>query len=127
MAEMKICNLDLIAPVQKRQLVLNGNAYEVEPLTVQKFIEFTQLQQSIKAETSITEGLAIMKKIIHAAIPSMSEDIMDRMTVSHLQLVVAFIRDEIPDEILNGKSPKNSKKKAEKEEEGDKAEDKSGI
>ena len=41
MADVKVCNLDLIAPITKRELVLNGAKYAVEPLTVEKFRKWT--------------------------------------------------------------------------------------
>lgn len=126
MADVKICNLDAIAPIQKRKLILNGQEYEVEPLSVKKFIEFSQIRQKISAEPSIEEGLDLARGMIASAIPSMPSEVMDAMTINHLQLVIAFINDEIPEDVLKGQSPKNTKKKAKEEQEGDKAENKSG-
>lgn len=126
MANIKICNLDLIAPAPARELVLGGVTYKVEPLTVEKFVEFNQLRQSIGADSSLQEGLKVAKGIIKSSIPEMSEEIMDRMTIAQLQLVVAFINDEIPEDVLTGaQTPENNNKKEEKEE-GAKAEDNSG-
>lgn len=126
MADVKICNLDVIAPVQKRKLVMNGHEYDVEPLSVKKFIEFTQIRQKINAEASIDEGLELAREMIKSAIPSMPSDVMDGITIPHLQLIIAFINDEIPEDVLKGQSPKNTKKKVKEEQEGDKAENKSG-
>ena len=115
MPDVKICNLDLIAPIQKRKLVLGGATYEVEPLSVQMYIEFTQLRQKIGNDSGIEEGVALTKKMIKSAIPAMTDDIIDRLTLAHLQLIVAFINDEIPDEVLSGESLKKNEKEEEKE------------
>ena len=123
MSEVKICNLDLIAPIQKRELVLGGMTYEVEPLSVQMYIEFTQLRQKIGTDSGIEEGVALTKKMIKSAIPAMTDDIIDRLTLAHLQLIVAFINDEIPDEVLSGEALKNQNKE---EKEGATAENKQG-
>ena len=123
MSEVKICNLDLIAPIQERELVLGGMTYEVEPLSVQMYIEFTQLRQKIGADSGIEEGVALTKKMIKSAIPAMTDDIIDRLTLAHLQLIVAFINDEIPDEVLSGEALKNQNKE---EKEGATAENKQG-
>ena len=123
MPDVKICNLDLIAPIQKRKLVLGGVTYEVEPLSVQMYIEFTQLRQKIGSDSGIEEGVALTKKMIKSAIPAMTDDIIDRLTLAHLQLIVAFINDEIPDEVLSGEALKNQNKE---EKEGATAENKQG-
>lgn len=115
MPDVKICNLDLIAPIQKRELVLGGATYEVEPLSVQMYIEFTQLRQKIGNDSGIEEGVALTKKMIKSAIPAMTDDIIDRLTLAHLQLIVAFINDEIPDEVLSGEALKKNEKEEEKE------------
>lgn len=122
----KVCNLDLIAPVQKRELVINGKTFEVEPLSVQMFIEFNQMRQSLTDEKAgIEQGLLITKKMIKKAIPTMPEKLIDGMSINHLQLVVAFINDEIPDEVLKREAHENKNDKEEKEE-GANAETESG-
>ena len=115
MADVKICNLDLIAPVQKRELILGGKTYQVEPLSVQMYIEFTQLRQKIDADSTIEEGLKMTREMIKAAVPEMTDEIIDKLSLPHLQLIVAFINDEIPEEVLSGEALKNNNKKEEKE------------
>lgn len=115
MADVKICNLDLIAPVQKRELILGGKTYQVEPLSVQMYIEFTQLRQKIDADSTIEEGLKMTREMIKAAVPEMTDEIIDKLSLPHLQLIVAFINDEIPEEVLSGEALKNNDKKEEKE------------
>lgn len=126
MADVKICNLDAIAPIQKRKLILNGQEYEVEPLSVKKFIEFAQIRQKINADASLNEGLDLAREMIKSAIPSMPPEVMDAMTIPHLQLIIAFINDEIPEDVLNGETSKKNNKKVKAKEEGANAEDKSG-
>ena len=115
MADVKICNLDLIAPVQKRELIIGGTHFEVEPLTVARFIEFMQVRQKIADDTSLEEGFKLMKEMVRSAIPSMSEELIESLPINQLQLVVSFINDEIPEEILSGEALKNNDKKEEKE------------
>ncbi len=115
MAVTKICNLDLIAPVAPRQIVLSGVSYDVLPLSVAKFIEFGQMREKISASSSVEEGLKLTMALIKAAIPSLPDDVLNSMSLGHLQLVVAFINDEIPEEVLAGKPVEETAESAEQE------------
>ena len=114
MAVTKICNLDLIAPVAPRQIVLSGVSYDVLPLSVAKFIEFGQMREKISASSSVEEGLKLTMALIKAAIPSLPDDVLNSMSLGHLQ-VVAFINDEIPEEVLAGKPVEETAESAEQE------------
>ena len=97
---VKVCNLDLIAPVHKRELVIGDKHYDVVPLTVQKFIEFTKAREGITASSSLEDGVKLMMKLIESAVPDLEEELLNAMTLNQLQTIVAFINDEIPDEVL---------------------------
>jgi hypothetical protein len=116
MSNVKICNLDLIAPIQKREIVLGGVTYPVEPLTVERFIEFNKMRQKITSGKSVDEGLRLSKEMIKAAIPTMTEAVLKQLTINHLQYIVLFINDEIPDEVLNGETEQETATEAQKGE-----------
>ncbi len=115
---VKICNLDLIAPITKRELVINNVTYEVEPLSVLKFIEFAKARQGLSASTSIEDAVKVMMELIVSAIPSMDRKVLESLPIMQLQTVLAFVADEIPDEALKPKVA------GEKAEDADKADEK---
>ena len=63
MENVKICNLDILAPVQKRQIILGGQTYPVETLTVNSFIEFNKARLDI-SKNSLEEGFKMALDII---------------------------------------------------------------
>lgn len=125
---VKICNLDLIAPITKRELVIGGTSYEVEPLSVMKFIEFAKARQGLSASTSIEDAVKVMMELIVSAIPSMDKAVLEALPIMQLQTVLAFVADEIPDEALTprvaGEKAPNADKADEKAPEGENPEGK---
>lgn len=112
MSNVKICNLDLIAPVQNRELRIAGQSYEVLPLSIERFIELQQLRQSVSVDDDVIVSIEKFKQAIKSSVPSIPDEILGAFTVEQLQVVVAFVFDEIPDSVLNPK-PKKKAKEAE--------------
>lgn len=101
MSDLKICNLDVIAPIQPRQLVVGGKEYAVEPLTTARFVELNQSRQSLAKIDSIEESLKAMIVLIRKFIPKIPEKTLEMMSIQQLQLTLAFVADEIPESVLN--------------------------
>lgn len=100
MSEMKICNLDIIAPVQKRQLILGGKEYEVLPLSVERFIELQLKRQEMVKSADLEKTFAIAKDMIKVAIPSLEDEIFSLLTMEQMSYLTDFILDNLPDEKL---------------------------
>lgn len=100
MSEMKICNLDVIAPVQKRQLILGGKEYEVLPLSVERFIELQLKRQEMVKSADLEKTFAIAKDMIKVAIPSLEDEIFSLLTMEQMSYLTDFILDNLPDEKL---------------------------
>lgn len=116
---VKICNLDLIAPITKRELVIGDKTYAVEPLSVMKFIEFAKARQGLSATTSIEDAVKVMMELIMGAIPTMEREVLEALPIIQLQTVLAFVADEIPDEALTPKVAGEAVKVDEKASEGE--------
>lgn len=108
MSDVKICNLDVIAPVQQRELVLNGKTFEIKPLSVQLYIKLKQYQVEMAKSTKFDEGYEISKKAIKAACPSFDDSLFDMLTMQQLSMIMAFIIDELPDEKLKAEAPEQA-------------------
>lgn len=116
MSNVKICNLDVIAPVQPRELVINGASYKVVPLTVGRFIELNQMRQNMGKTSTIEESLKEVMKLIKVGVPEISQEVLDSMSVAQLQLVLSFIYDEIPESVLNKSQETETEEKSEDSE-----------
>lgn len=104
MENVKICNLDILAPVQKRQIILGGQSYPVETLTVNSFIEFNKARLDISKSNGLEEGFKMAQALIKSMVPTISQEVLDALTPAQLSKLIAFIGDEIPDDELSGKT-----------------------
>ena len=102
---VKICNLDLIAPITKRELVIGDKTYRVKPLSVKKFIELTKMRQSVTAETSLEDAVKMMIDMVSGMVVGLEREVIESLPFAQLQTIVAFINGEIPDEDLEPKKP----------------------
>ena len=53
--------------------------------------------------------------MIREAVPSLSENEIKSFPINRLQLILAFVNDEIPDEVLKGDKNKNNKEEEAKD------------
>lgn len=120
-ANIKICNLDVIAPVAKRELVLNGKTYEVKPATVARFIELSQLKKKQQESKDIESAIEIARTIIKKWVPEIDDNMLEQITMEQMQLIFAFISDELPEDMLakgQGETEKAEKSADKKAKEG---------
>lgn len=119
MSNLKICNLDIIAPVQKRELVLNGETYEVLPLSVERFIDLQMKRQEMVQSTDLAKTFDIAKSMIKVAIPTLEDNVFSLLTMEQMSYLTDFILDNLPDDKLVSESEKKAepeKAKPEKDE-----------
>lgn len=119
MSNLKICNLDIIAPVQKRELVLSGKTYEVLPLSVERFIDLQMKRQEMVQSTDLAKTFDIAKSMIKVAIPTLEDNVFSLLTMEQMSYLTDFILDNLPDDKLVSESEKKAepeKAKPEKDE-----------
>lgn len=119
MSNLKICNLDIIAPVQKRELVLSGKTYEVLPLSVERFIDLQMKRQEMVQSTDLAKTFDIAKSMIKVAIPTLEDGVFSLLTMEQMSYLTDFILDNLPDDKLVSESEKKAepeKAKPEKDE-----------
>lgn len=119
MSNLKICNLDVIAPVQKRELVLSGKTYEVLPLSVERFIDLQMKRQEMVQSTDLAKTFEIAKSMIKVAIPTLEDNVFSLLTMEQMSYLTDFILDNLPDDKLVSESEKKAepeKAKPEKDE-----------
>lgn len=119
MSNLKICNLDVIAPVQKRELVLSGKTYEVLPLSVERFIDLQTKRQEMVQSTDLAKTFEIAKSMIKVAIPTLEDNVFSLLTMEQMSYLTDFILDNLPDDKLVSESEKKAepeKAKPEKDE-----------
>ena len=112
MSEAKICNLDVIAPIQKRELILGGVSYEVLPLSVERFIEITMKRREMMEAKSLEKGFEVAKEAIRLAIPNFSDEVFALISMEQMGLIMDFILDTLPEDKLqnNGEQQKEPEK-----------------
>lgn len=116
MSEVKICNLDVIAPVQKRELILGGKTFEVLPLSVERFIEITIKRREVMETNDLTKGFEITKEAIRLAIPSFDDEVFKLLSMEQMGLIMDFILDTLPeDKLVKEEAKKNEPEKAKPE------------
>jgi hypothetical protein len=105
----KILNIDTILPKNERSLILNGTTYELGTITTEKFLKIVEFQDKYKDTTNFQDQVNLLVVFIATFIPKMDKETILQMDLKQLQLVADFIRDEVPDEMLEGyKAPEKT-------------------
>lgn len=112
MGNLKICNLEMVAPTLNRQLVVGDKTFEVKTMTVEDFIELNLLRQQI-GEADMKEGLELMIKLVQYSVPGLPVEVVRNMSLAQLQIVIRFIFDELSDDELKGAVEHDGEKVAE--------------
>lgn len=93
---MKVLNLDKIGKKEQRTLNIGGTAYLVNEMTVANFIETTRAAEKITVETSLAEQIEATIAMILRSVPTISQEVLNVLTLEQLQTIVAFVRgDEV--------------------------------
>lgn len=110
----KILNIDTIAPKDSRQIVLNGVTYDLNVTTVENFLEIAKFEETIKASKSVNEQIELFVHLIGKFIPNLEASVLMKADLRQLQLIIDFIRDEIPEEMFEGyKAPEHAEETSE--------------
>jgi hypothetical protein len=92
---MKILNLDKLSIKEERELVIGGQAYPIEEMTVSNFVETTRAAERIAAAgVSIAEQIDATIEMIVRSIPTLQKEVLQGLTLEKLQVITAFVRGD---------------------------------
>lgn len=97
----KLLNIDTIAPLADREIVLNGEHYKVKETSVQLFLEVAEFEKKNANIDSLQGQVQAMIDLIKKFIPDLPEEVLMRATLDQLGLMVRFIRNDVDDDELN--------------------------
>lgn len=93
---MKVLNLDKLAKKEGRELVIFGETYPVDGMTVANFIETTRAAEALAGETSLVKQVEATIDMISRSVPTVKKSDLEQLELAQLQAIVKFIRgDEV--------------------------------
>lgn len=98
----KLLNIDTIAPLENRSITLNGKTYKVSETTVKLFLEIAEFEKQNANVETLQDQIKAMTTLISKFIPDLPEEVLMEATIEQLGTIVRFIRNDIPDEELEG-------------------------
>lgn len=98
----KLLNIDTIAPLENRSITLNGKTYKVSETTVKLFLEIAEFEKQNANVETLQDQIKAMTTLISKFIPDLPEEVLMGATIEQLGTIVRFIRNDIPDEELEG-------------------------
>lgn len=92
---MKVLNLDKFATKkEQRKLVIGGQEYVVEPMTVENFIATTKAAEAMQDKASIAEQVEATIDMIVRSVPTIDRAVLNSLDLEQLQAIVAFVRGD---------------------------------
>jgi hypothetical protein len=91
---MKVLNLDKVAPMQQRKLVLAGVSHVVNEMTVANFIETTRVAEKMANETSVATQIEETVEMIIRTVPTATKEVLGTLSLEQLHVIAAFIRGD---------------------------------
>lgn len=94
----KLLNIDTIAPLAEKEIILNGKKYAVKETSVQLFLEIVEFEKQNANIETVQEQIEAMIALIRKFIPDIPEEVLLQATVAQLGTIVRFIRNDIDEE-----------------------------
>lgn len=116
----KLLNIDSVRPKIDRELILDGVKYKVAIVDVELFFDIVKLQEEMAEQKSASAQVEIMIDFILKFIPGLTRETLMKTRIDQLQLITDFIRDEVPDEMLENSEAKTETEATKEEVEGSK-------
>ena len=104
MSDVKLLNLDELAPV-RRSVTFGGKTYRVKEMTVEHFIEMNQLAEELEksgADTPEAQVKATARSIA-LSLEDCEEAVVRKLHIEQLAVLSRFIRNELTPEDASGK------------------------
>lgn len=101
----KLLNIDTIAPKETREIILGGEHYQLNVTSVENFLEIAKFEKKLSENQELEGQIKLIVDLINQFIPKLSKEQLMSLDVRQLRLIVEFIKDEIPEEMLEGYEP----------------------
>jgi hypothetical protein len=88
MSNPKIIDLDALVQ-DTIGFRLAGKVHELKPVTFKDFLENMKDLQKVGKSPSIEEEMTLSKRMLLRAFPTLTEDDVDNLTMSQMQMIVA--------------------------------------
>lgn len=98
---MKILNVDALAEA-KKNIIINGEKYAVNEMTVKDFIEVTKASNEIDNNPNAQEWERIeqLQKLVMRLVPDCPSNVVESISLSQLNAIVLFIRGVSEEDIM---------------------------
>lgn len=101
----KILNVDALSK-QEREIVLGGNSYPVEEMSVENFIATTRKAEELaKGEGSIADQIESAVELVHRSVPTAPLELLRRVSLTNLQTLVQFVRGDELEQVEEQEEP----------------------
>jgi hypothetical protein len=97
---VKVLNLDEFAAVT-REVTIGGKQYAVRDMTVEGFIEYTNLRDNVEKQAKEaggarpTDAVELMRMTVSYALPDAPKDVIGKLTISQLLKLIEFVNGEL--------------------------------
>jgi hypothetical protein len=93
---MKVLNIDKLT-TNSRELVLFDKTYKIKDMTVENFIATNSAIEAMGDDTPMHKHMEVVIDMILRSVPDVPREDLSRLSLSQLQAVAAFIRNEDPE------------------------------
>lgn len=94
----KLLNIDTIAPLVKKEIILNRKKYAVKATSVQLFLEIAEFEKQTANIDTVQEQIGAMIALIRKFIPDISEEVLLQASAVQLGTIIRFIRNDADEE-----------------------------
>ena len=81
---------------------MNGKTYKVSETTVKLFLEIAEFEKQNANVETLQDQIKTMTNLISKFVPDLPEEVLMGATIEQLGMIVRFIRNDIPEEELEG-------------------------
>lgn len=107
---MKTLNIEALAATN-RTLTIGGKEYPVVEMTVENFIETTKAAEKLGTNPTYMEQVEATIEMIMRSVPSLSREVLLKLSLEHLSTIVKFIRGDMDEQAQPAQAEGNTEGK----------------
>lgn len=96
----KLLNLNQLNPKEGREVQIGDKTYSVKEMSVEDFIETTQVAEQMESEPSYAKQIAATVGLVKRSIPDIDSAVLMSLSLEQLRALTAFIRGADPASIV---------------------------
>lgn len=108
----KVLNLDEVLTTDPRELVLNGQTYTINEMSVEDYVEVTKTAEKLGEGASVELQMNETARMIARQVPGLTQQQLMKLPVEKLYAIAEFVRGVDPEQILkkaSGEAPEQKK------------------